>query len=118
MRRYLDEHAHVIARQSALDDGHAHLGADQTCRVMWGFVAPDMNIFMRAGFAAMGGCASKRIGIMFGTDQPIASATIDGWVVGGKPGKVEIAKDAKSFRMPFYDRGIGNDSHVHVTMRP
>ena len=83
-----------------------------TCEVYVGFMRSEMGMFTRAGFSAFGGCSGKRISMMASTDRPVAGATIDGW-----PHKVEIAKDARAFRMPFYDRCIGNDQHVHVTYR-
>jgi len=84
-----------------------------TCEVFVGFMRSEMGLFSRAGFSALGGCAGKRIGMMAGTDHPVAAVTIDGW-----PNKVEIAKDGHGFHVPFYDRSISDDQHIRVTYRP
>ena len=84
-----------------------------TCEVFVGFMRSEMGLFTRAGFSALGGCSGKRIDMMANTDHPVANVTIDGW-----PHKVEIATNSQSFRVPFYDHSISNDSHIHVTYRP
>ena len=86
--------------------------AQLTCRVMWGFRSSDFNFVERGLFNAAGGCASSSVGIYFPSPRPIAAVTIDHW--SGKP---TIAKDGTAWRLPLYDKHIGNDDLVHITYR-
>ena len=86
--------------------------AQLTCRVMWGFRSSDFNFVERGLFNAVGGCTSSRLGIYFASPKPIAAVSIDHW--SGKP---TIAKDGMAWRLPMYDKHIGNDDLVHITYR-
>jgi hypothetical protein len=83
-----------------------------SCRVAASLALSDAGLMVRGIFAAVGGCDSRRIGIYIGSERPIASVSISQW-----PGPVEIRKDGKAYRVPLYERAIGNEARVRVSFR-
>lgn len=83
-----------------------------SCRVGASFALSEAGMVARGLFSAIGGCASKRIAIYFGSERPIAAVSISQW-----PGPVEIRKDGKAYRVPLHERGISNEARVRVSYR-
>lgn len=83
-----------------------------SCRVGAALALQEAGLLVRGIFAAAGGCDSKRIGIYIGTQQPISAVTISGWA-----GKVELMKGGRAYRVPLYDKSIGNEARVRVSYR-
>ncbi len=72
----------------------------------------EAGLIARSVFTTMVVCTSRRIGIYFSADRPIASVAISHWA-----GPEAVLKNATAYRVPLYDRKIGNDERIRITYR-
>ena len=81
------------------------------CRVAWELMKPDMSLFVRGGFGAMGGCSSSRFAFYFTVPLPIAAATAG---TEGRAVELPVSADRRSYRAPLGDRHLPNTTRVHI----
>jgi hypothetical protein len=80
------------------------------CRVNYELLKPDLNVFMRAGFATIGGCNSRSFGFNFQVPQALSAAVVD---AGGRT--VPLSVHGRSFRAPLGDKRLPNSARVRLT---
>ena len=79
------------------------------CRVMMAYMDNDMSYFVRQAVTAIGGCGSRRVNVMWRTEQPIDTVIVSNWDKA-----VVISEDRLAYRMPTFDDSLGNEEMVSV----
>lgn len=84
------------------------------CRVFWELL-PSISGPVRIMGDAIGVCTSNKVSMINTADKPIARARV---TEQSNPDiDLLIEPDGKSFRVPLYNKKIGNDAYLHLTYR-
>lgn len=84
------------------------------CRVGWALLKDRFNFIQRAGFEAIGGCDSSRIGLYTSASRPLASAAIVAPDGASRP--LDILKGTR-YRIPVADKTLPDTARVKLTYR-